>query len=138
VRKVFTDAHHLIARINPREEWHRAAREAERLLEKSVLQVTTHEVLTELLAGVSGFAYLRTVAVQTIHAMKRDPLVRVIPPSEALFHRGLELYDRRRDKEFSLVDCISMVVMKEEGITEVLSHDHHFEQEGFNPLIRKP
>jgi len=41
------------------------------------------------------------------------------------------LYEQRPDKEYSLTDCISMQVMKAMGITEVLTHDRHFVQEGF-------
>jgi uncharacterized protein len=41
----------------------------------------------------------------------------------------------RRDKEWSLTDCISFVVMKERGLTEALTADHHFEQAGFKALL---
>ena len=71
-------------------------------------------------------------------AMKRDSGVMVIPQSDDLFRRGLDLYDRRPDKEYSLVDCIAMIVMEDEGITEILTNDHHFEQERYNVLIKKP
>ena len=40
------------------------------------------------------------------------------------------------DKEYSLTDCISMHVMRSEGLTEVLSNDHHFAQEGFHILFQ--
>jgi predicted nucleic acid-binding protein len=39
------------------------------------------------------------------------------------------------DKGWSGVDCLSMVVMQERGITDVLSHDHHFEQGGHALLL---
>ena len=45
--------------------------------------------------------------------------------------RALDLYSQRPDKEYSLVDCMSMVLMRERGITHVLTNDHHFRQEGF-------
>ena len=49
---------------------------------------------------------------------------------------GLNLYKKRSDKEYSLQDCISMVVMRKESITEILTSDHHFEQEGFTILMK--
>jgi predicted nucleic acid-binding protein len=52
-----------------------------------------------------------------------------------LFDAGLELYSRRPDKEWSLTDCISFVVMEEHGLTEALTTDHHFEQAGFTALL---
>ena len=40
------------------------------------------------------------------------------------------------DKQYSLVDCISMQTMRRHAITEVLTNDRHFEQEGFRALFR--
>jgi len=49
---------------------------------------------------------------------------------------GLELYRARPDKGYSLIDCISMQTMRNEGITEALPNDRHCEQEGFRALFR--
>jgi predicted nucleic acid-binding protein len=46
-----------------------------------------------------------------------------------------DLYRNRADKNWSLTDCISFVVMKRKGITEALTGDHHFEQAGFKALL---
>jgi uncharacterized protein len=62
--------------------------------------------------------------------------VRVIPQSRESFVSGLELYETRPDKGYSLVDCISMQTMRKEGITDALTNDRHFEQEGFRALFR--
>ena len=45
--------------------------------------------------------------------------------------KGLDFYASRADKAYSLVDCISMDTMRQMGLTEVLTNDHHFTQEGF-------
>ena len=52
------------------------------------------------------------------------------------FLDGLELYRSRLDKGYSLTDCISMRIMRREGLTEILTGDRHFEQEGFRALFR--
>ena len=52
-----------------------------------------------------------------------------------LFERGLALYNARPDKEWSLTDCISFVVMADEGLTDALTGDRHFEQAGFTALL---
>lgn len=52
-----------------------------------------------------------------------------------LFSEGLLLYRDREDKEWSLTDCISFVVMEREGLTEALTGDHHFEQAGYGALL---
>jgi len=49
---------------------------------------------------------------------------------------GLDLYRARLDKGYSLTDCISMQIMRREGLTDVLTNDRHFEQEGFRALFR--
>ena len=136
MRRVFLDTFYLMALLLPYDQWHAMAIEWETRIHDSIHFVTTHEILTEFLASVvAAGAYFRGRAVGTIEQMRRDPRVTIIPPSLDLFDRGLERYRRRPDKEYSLTDCISMVVMEDEGITEALTHDHHFEQEGFVILI---
>ena len=65
-----------------------------------------------------------------------DETIIVIPPSQELFNKGLDLYEQRLDKRYSLADCISMVVMRERDISQILTHDRDFSAEGFVPLIR--
>ena len=60
-----------------------------------------------------------------------DPATEVISQSRQTFLAGLDLYEARPDKEYSLTGCISMATMWEEDIFEVLTHDWHFTQEGF-------
>jgi predicted nucleic acid-binding protein len=62
-------------------------------------------------------------------------IAKVIPQSHELFLSGLEFYKARPDKEYSLTDCLSMMIMWEYDITDVLTHDKHFAQEGFRILI---
>jgi predicted nucleic acid-binding protein len=56
----------------------------------------------------------------------------------ASFLAGLALYERRPDKQYSLADCISMNIMRQNQIQEVLTHDRHFSQEGFIRLLDRP
>ena len=53
--------------------------------------------------------------------------VRIVPQSMASFQAGLMLYQSRPDKGYSLVDCTSMHTMREEGLSELLTNDRHFE-----------
>jgi predicted nucleic acid-binding protein len=59
-----------------------------------------------------------------------------VPASEELVAKGVQLYSQRGDKNWSLIDCISFVVMEEYGLTEALTADHHFEQAGYSALLR--
>jgi predicted nucleic acid-binding protein len=79
---------------------------------------------------------MRRKAVTTAQRILEDPGVRVIPQSRESFLAGMALYGSRPDKGYSLTDCISMQTMRKEGLTEVLTNDRHFEQEGFRALFR--
>ena len=99
--------------------------------------VTTDEVLSEYLTFFCGAAeYMRRKAALNVREILRDPTVRVIPQSRESFLAGLELYNARPDKGYSLTDCVSMQTMRLHGMTEALTNDHHFEQEGFHALFR--
>jgi predicted nucleic acid-binding protein len=67
-------------------------------------------------------------------AMSHGQIV-VLPQTRDSLLSGFALYKARGDKGYSLTDCISMITMREKGIGEVLTHDHHFEQEGFTLLL---
>jgi uncharacterized protein len=98
--------------------------------------VTTDAVLGELLAYVAERGmHARRQAVGLIDDMRLDPAWALIRQTPDLFDRAFALYRRRLDKGYSLTDCMSMVVCGDLGITEVLSHDRHFEQEGFAILL---
>jgi predicted nucleic acid-binding protein len=51
---------------------------------------------------------------------------------------ALELYEARPDKGYSLTDCRSRLALRSLGVTEVLTNDHHFTQEGFTILFAGP
>jgi uncharacterized protein len=59
----------------------------------------------------------------------------IVPPTQTLFEQGIAYYAARADKDWSLTDCISFIVMAEQQITEALTGDHHFEQAGFRALL---
>jgi predicted nucleic acid-binding protein len=99
--------------------------------------VTTDEVLTEFLTFFSNKPEpLRREAAESVVDLLASSVIRVIPQSRESFLAGLQLYRARPDKGYSLVDCISMQAMRKEGLTEALTNDRHFEQEGFRALFR--
>lgn len=137
MKTVFADSQYWIAIVNPHDSWGEVAKNAKKTL-GDVRLVTTDEVLTEFLAALSGWGdKLRQQAAKMVRAIMAHPNVKVIPQSRSSFLRGLELYEQRGDKEYSLTDCISMDVMKSETIVEALTNDHHFEQEGLTILMKK-
>ena len=131
MRIVFADTFYWIALTLPGDA---AYARAQQVMDNIV---TTEEVLTEYLTFFSSAPeYLRREVTANVEAILSDPGVRIIPQSHDSFTAGFELYRARPDKGYSLVDCISMQTMRKEGLTEVLSNDRHFEQEGFRALFR--
>ena len=59
----------------------------------------------------------------------------MLPQTRQRFEDGFALYKARPDKAYSLTDCISMNTMRQERISEILTHDDHFTQEGFIKLL---
>jgi len=133
---VFADSHYWMAVTKPNDPWSAAADEARRSL-GPVIIVTTDEMLTEFLTALCKSPRLRELAVNAVRAIIRNPNVKVIPQSRDSFLRGLSLYESRTDKEYSLPDCISMDTMRHESLARVLTNDHHFEQEGFEILMKR-
>ncbi len=136
MRTVFVDTVYWIAISKPRDPWSKAAKAALEQLGQARL-VTTDEVLTEYLAALSkSGAGLRHSAVNFVRGILSNPNIRVVPQSRDSFQKGLSRYEARSDKQYSMQDCISMNVMESESITDVLTNDHHFEQEGFTVLMK--
>ena len=77
----------------------------------------------------------RDAAVKLVRKVMSNPNIEVLPQTRDSFLRGLDLYRSGPDKTFSLPDCISMAAMREQGLSEVLTNDLHFEQEGFARLM---
>jgi predicted nucleic acid-binding protein len=127
MNRTFADTVYWVARINPRDQWHGAYQAI------GVLKlVTTDEVLDEVLAHFSAFGpAMRTRAAAIIRHILNHPDIEVVPQSRQTFLDALVLYEARPDKDYSLTDCASMATMRAQGLTEVLTRDAHFAQEGF-------
>lgn len=65
----------------------------------------------------------------------RDDVI-IVRCGDDLFEQGINLFRKRPDKEWSLTDCISFVVMQQHNVSEALTADHHFEQAGFAAILK--
>jgi uncharacterized protein len=135
VKAVFADTFYWIALTNPGDSYAQDVSRFDDLLSGGSIY-TTEEVLAEVLTFFAGDSWLRSRAVETMREILADPAVHLIPQSHESFLSGFELYASRPDKSYSFVDCISMQTMLKAGITDVLTKDRHFEQEGFRALFR--
>jgi predicted nucleic acid-binding protein len=132
VKRVFADTHFFIALLNVRDDAHARAVQVEN--GPALHLVTTRWVLAELADAMASPAY-RTRAAIFLKLVKANPRLTILDASDALFEQGCDLYSKRPDKDWSLTDCISFVAMANEGLTEALTGDRHFEQAGFRALL---
>ena len=129
---LFADTFYFLALLNGRDKNHA---DAARYDAAQPSLVTTAWVLTEVGDALSA-PENRRVFLGLLDLLREAPEVRIIPPSDNLFERGVGLYRQRSDKDWSLTDCVSFVVMTDEQITEALTGDRHFEQAGFHALLK--
>jgi hypothetical protein len=121
VSKVFADTFYFLALLNKNDAAHAKAVRFSTRLERLL---TTEWVLTELADGLSSSRH-RDVFLRTRQALLADAAVQVVPLDMQLQEEGVRLYASRPDKEWSLTDCISFVVMRREAVAEALTGDHH-------------
>lgn len=134
MKAVFLDTFFLLAALNPDDGYHEEALGWSEAYDGPLL--TTAWVVSEVADALAAPQH-RKVFEMFYQALKAEKRVRVLPPETACWERGLRLYLERPDKGWSLTDCISFTVMREEGLTEELTRDRHFEQAGFSALLRK-
>jgi predicted nucleic acid-binding protein len=131
MRSYFVDTWFFIALLHERDAGHRFALHVSRTA-RDVSFVTHDGVLTELLTFFSSHGdFWRNEVAALARRVIANRHYKAVPLDRALFLRGLTLYETRLDKHYSLVDCMSMVVMSDRNLTHVLTNDHHFRQEGF-------
>jgi uncharacterized protein len=136
MRKVFVDAAYWVALLNPQDSLHRRCITLSESLGQCEF-ITTEMVLTEVL---NFFAKRgtgpRRACADFVRQLRDDANTGITPQTSAQFDDALQLYSERRDKSWSRTDCASFRVMANEGITEALTFDRHFEQAGFKALLR--
>jgi hypothetical protein len=128
----FADTWYYVALFNRQDASHAKARAWSESAVRPL--VSTEFVLLEL-GNAFARGNSRARFMHLVQALRRDPGIEVVPANSELLDRGLELFARREDKEWSLTDCTSFVAMAERGLTDALTGDHHFEQAGFTILL---
>jgi hypothetical protein len=135
-RNVFLDTAFPLALANPKDLLHeRAIHLADQLEAARTHILTTRAVLLEIGNSLAKVHY-RVVGVQLLTSLETDPNVEIVPLTDDLFNRAFQLYAQRPDKEWGLTDCVSFVIMQDRGVTVALTPDKHFQQAGYQALLR--
>lgn len=133
MNQVFADTSFFVAFLNARDVDHAVAAAHMARYEGQI--ITTDWILVELgnfLARCSN----RNLFTSFVHDLPTDPRMEILPADRKQFDAGCALYESRSDKAWSMTDCISMVVINQRAICDVLTADHHFEQAGYNILLK--
>ena len=131
ISKAFLDTGFVIALINERDQYHQQALDLADLYEQYFL-VITDAILLEIANALARNH--KQEAIQIIEDLTSSENVEVIRLTSELFERAFDLYKKRQDKSWGLVDCLSFIIMKDKNINFALSFDQHFVQAGFQLL----
>jgi predicted nucleic acid-binding protein len=129
----FADTYFFLALLFENDEAHAEAKA--RVANLSGRLYTSVWVLTEV-ADALAVPGRRQRFLPLLQFLRASPSVMIVPAEQTLFDRAVELYDQRPDKAWSLTDCISFTIMEDHGLRDALTGDHHFEQAGFNVLMK--
>ena len=123
MRKIFLDTFYLQALADYQDNAHQIALEVTDSYAE-FLSVTSEMVLTELLNALCARGdYLRNAALSIVDRLRQDSTVEIIPQTAQLFDQALAFYRQRQDKSYSLTDCASMLIMRQQNILDVLTFD---------------
>ncbi len=130
--QIFVDTAYVLALVNEHDQFHERAQEIADLFEGQKLLITD-AILLEIGNALSrGF---KEEAIEVISNFIGSEEVEIVYYTPQIFNKAFALYKKYDDKEWSLVDCISFIVMRERGITQVLTFDRHFKQAGFTVIM---
>jgi len=136
MKEVFADTSYWIALLIPKDDHSAKAVELTKGLGLFKL-ITSEIVLAEYLNFITAKAnFLRTAAAESVEALSKRAHVEIIPLTRDLFQNALALYKQRQDKAYSFTDCASFSIMEDRKISDALTTDKHFMQEGFKALLR--
>lgn len=133
MKTAFADSSFYVALLIARDSNHAKAISVAQSWNGSV--VTTEYVLTEVANHLCRSQHGRATFGQFLHDLEADPKTLIVESSRDLWKSGVNFYLQRGDKEWSLTDCISFLIMEERGLREALASDHHFAQAGFVTLL---
>ena len=93
-------------------------------------------VLAEFVPLAEARGLPRLLTLEFSENLLTEETVEVVWVDDQLHRQALALLKARQDKTYSLCDAISFLVMRNCNISDALTTDRHFEQEGFVRLLK--
>ena len=104
------------------------------MIQTRALILTTEAVLWEWMNAFANSGTRRT-AVEGYRRCHEDPYVQIVPFAADTVAAAVRIYEARHDKDWSLTDCMSFLVMQQRQVSRALTTDHHFSQAGFQAVL---
>lgn len=134
---VFVDTAALIALGNKQDNFHHLAWQIQKeLVNNQTYFVSSDFVIAEFCNAFSRVKF-RTTAVQMVDSIYQSKVWTVISVNEDLMTKSLALFAKMQDKEWGLVDCSSILLARERELDKIFTADKHFEQAGFEILLKQ-
>ncbi len=135
-RPVFVDTAAWLALLNKSDRLHEQAKQTRDKLVRGRRQFLLSDYIVVEIANALSRVPFRRAAIQIITLIQTSANIRVVEIDKEIFGEAWKLYVERLDKEWSFTDCTSFVVMNRLGLADAFTSDHHFEQAGFNILLK--
>src|SRR5258706_146879 len=132
MKYVFADTSFYLGLVLPHDRVHRQARQFMRSYREAV--VTSEHVMLEIANQLSRIRFKHLFS-KLYKGLKYHSFTSIQPIDHTLWIKSIDLYEQRLDKDWSLTDCSSMLLMEKFQISEVLTTDHHFTQAGMIRLL---
>ncbi|MCI0692836.1 PIN domain-containing protein [candidate division KSB1 bacterium] len=136
--ELFADTSGWANLVDPSQAYHGLAANLYRTARQQGRKViTTNYIITEVVALLtSPLRTPRPKMIAFVDGLKASPHIEIVHLDQTLDNQAWQFLKSRPDKEWSLVDCSSFILMQQRGIIEALTTDHHFEQAGFVRLLK--
>jgi uncharacterized protein len=135
--RYFIDTSYIYALLNKKDKFHFTARTLSTALHRLDQFIVSDMVLMEACSLLAKTKARRSITA-FINEITINKHYTILHTDADVFHQAFRLYESYDDKEWSLVDCVSFLVMKKERLRFALTADNHFEQFGYIAVLRHP
>jgi hypothetical protein len=104
------------------------------LIHRDTFILTTEAVFWEWMNALANSGTRRATA-EGYQRCHRDPQIEVVPFATDTIATAVRFYEARADKDWSLTDCLSFLVMEQRRVPRALTTDRHFQQAGFETVL---
>jgi uncharacterized protein len=129
--KVFLDTSYLLALELAKDQNHPAAKQHwQNIIQSPPSFVTTSYVFNEVVTYFNSRGH-HGKAVEVGNNLLVSASVELVHVDEPLFYERWHYFQQHQDKDYSLTDCISFIVMKRLSSSTAFTFDDDFVQAGF-------